>query len=102
MAVRKWRDVQAKNRTPEQIERVNRRVQAALVEMDLRAIREAAGLTQEQLAEKVEISQGQLSRLERGDFGRFPTLKKVVEALGGELEVTAVINGKRIVLAGGG
>jgi ribosome-binding protein aMBF1 (putative translation factor) len=101
MAIHKWKDIQArKTRTPEQVERLTRRVRDALVEMDLRAIREAAGVTQEELAAKVEISQSQLSRLERGDLSRLPTLRKVVEALGGELEVTAVIKGKRVRLAG--
>jgi transcriptional regulator with XRE-family HTH domain len=69
--------------------------------MDLRALREAAGLTQEELAAKVDITQSQLSKLERREDHRISTLRRYVKALGGELEVVAVVDGKRIKLAEG-
>jgi len=100
MAIHKWRDIQARHRTPEQIARTEERVRQTLVEMDLRELRELAGMTQVELAEKIEVNQATVSKLERELFEiRIATLKKAVEAMGGELEVTAVIKGKRVRLA---
>ncbi len=100
MALKTWKSLREERLTPERKERVDRRVAAALLEMDLREIREKAGLSQEEVAAKVEISQAQLSRMEKGEISRIPTLRRIVEALGGELEVTAVLNGKRFRLSG--
>jgi transcriptional regulator with XRE-family HTH domain len=69
-------------------------------EMDLRALREAAGLTQAELAAKMEVGQGLISRIEQHRNNRIAILREVVRALGGELEIVAVIKGKRIRLAG--
>jgi predicted transcriptional regulator len=98
MKTNKWKDIRSKDMSPEQVRRLELEALTELVEMNLRAIREAAGITQEELAAKVDLSQGQLSKVERGDFNSLPTVRKVVEALGGELEVTAVIDGKRVRL----
>ncbi len=68
--------------------------------MDLRALREAVGLTQEELARKVEVTQSQLSKLERREDHRLSTLRRYVEALGGEIEIVALIEGKKIRLSG--
>ena len=69
--------------------------------MDLRALREALGLIQEELARKVAITQSQLSKLERREDHRVSTLRRYVEALGGQLEIFAVVNGERVRLAEG-
>jgi len=101
MAIHRWKDIRNKNMTPERIAENDRRVRGALAELaDLRALREAAGVTQEELAAKLETSQGALSKIERRDDHRVSVLRDVVEALGGELEVVAVIKGKRVRLAG--
>lgn len=100
MKMKAWKALRNESLTPEAMNRVDRRVAEALLEMDLRQIREETGLTQEEVAAKVDISQAQLSRLEKGEVSRLATLRKVVEALGGELEVTAVLKGKRVRLAG--
>jgi transcriptional regulator with XRE-family HTH domain len=64
-------------------------------------LREAAGLTQEELAQRVAITQSQLSKLERREDHRISTVRRYVAALGGELEIVAVVDGKRILLASG-
>ena len=69
--------------------------------MDLRALREAAGLTQEELAQRVAVTQSQLSKLERREDYRLSTLRRYVAALGGQLEIVAVVDGKRIRLSQG-
>jgi hypothetical protein len=46
------------------------------------------------------MTQPELSRLERGSDYRLSTIRKYVTALGGELEIFAVVKGKRIPLHG--
>ena len=101
MAMKIWKDIREKKFSPEELGEIDQEVEAELLEMDLRALREAAGLTQGELAAKVEITQSQLSKLERREDHRISTLRRYVKALGGELEVVAVVAGKRIKLAEG-
>lgn len=98
MELKKWADIRAKKLSPEELRRIDLDVEAELLEMDLRALREAVGLTQEELARRVEITQSQLSKLERREDHRISTLRRYVEALGGTLEICAIVNGKRIKL----
>ena len=101
MTVKKWSEIRAQKFTPEELRQIDQEVERELLEMDLRALREAAGLTQEELARRVEITQSQLSKMERREDHRISTLRRYVEALGGSLEICAVIDGKRIKLAEG-
>lgn len=97
-ATKKWSEIRDGKLSPEARARVDARVQEELA--TLRALREAAGVTQVELAERMEIHQTELSRFERRDDHKLSTLAAYVEALGGKLEVVAVINGKRVVLEG--
>jgi predicted XRE-type DNA-binding protein len=60
-----------------------------MAEMLLSEIRQEAGLTQKELAESLGIKQPSLSKLESQDDMQVSTLKKLVEALGGKLEIIA-------------
>ena len=99
MKLHKWKDIREKKLSPEQLRRIDEEVEQELLEMDLRALREAAGLTQEELARRVEVTQSQLSKLERREDHRLSTLHRYVKALDGELEIFAVIGGKKIRLS---
>ena len=99
MPVKRWAEIRAQKLTPEQLQTVDDKVDEELLEYDLRTLREAMGLTQEELAHRIVITQSQLSRLERRPDYRISTLRRYVMALGGELEITAVVAGKRIRLA---
>jgi len=99
MAARKWSDIRARKFTPEELGQIDQEVERELLEMDLKTLREAVGLTQDELAQKVEITQSQLSKMERRADHRISTLRRYVEALGGNLEICAVIDGRRIKLA---
>lgn len=73
------------------------------VRMTLRAIREATDNTQVAVAERSQIDQSDVSRLEhRTDFDdcQLTTLKRYIEALGGQLELVAKFGDKHITLAG--
>lgn len=96
-----WQDIRTKKFTPEQLQQIDDAVEQELLEMDLRALREAAGLTQEELAQRITVTQSQLSKMERREDHRISTVRRYVAALGGELEIVAVVDGKRILLSSG-
>ncbi len=98
MTLHKWSDVKRSRLTAEQAKRVDRRVEAELLEMNLGELRRELGLTQADVAAAAEMTQGELSRLERRDDHLVSTLRKCVQALGGELEITAVVGNKRVRL----
>jgi transcriptional regulator with XRE-family HTH domain len=101
MTAKKWSDIRAQRFEPGELREIDQEVERDLLEMDLRALREAAGLTQGELAQRVEITQSQLSKMEHREDHRISTLRRYVQALGGSLEICAVINGRRIKLAEG-
>jgi transcriptional regulator with XRE-family HTH domain len=101
MKAKTWSDIRAQRFTAEELRKIDQEVESELLEMDLRALREAMGLTQGELAQRVEITQSQLSKMERRDDHRISTLRRYVEALGGSLEICAIVNGKRVKLAEG-
>jgi predicted transcriptional regulator len=57
-------------------------------------------MTQSELAELMDTQQPQLSKMESQSDFLLSTLRRYVEALGGDLEVTAVFDGTRIRLSG--
>jgi transcriptional regulator with XRE-family HTH domain len=52
-------------------------------------------MTQQELADKLRVTQAQVSNIERGADLYLSTLRRYVGALGGRLELTAVVDGKR-------
>lgn len=100
MPVRRWGDLKRKTFSPEQLAQIERRVEEGLLEMNLRALREMAGKTQEELAEIMKSSQGQVSVTERREDHLLSTLRRYVEALGGEIEVVAKFDDKQVRLSG--
>ncbi len=58
-------------------------------EMDLAEIRRARDLSQESLAETLHVGQAAVSKLEKRADMYLSTLRRFVEAMGGELELTA-------------
>lgn len=73
------------------------------IRLTLRSIREAKGRTQAEVAAESGINQADVSRLEgRGDLGdcQVVTLRRYVQALGGELELVARFGDKSIGLVG--
>ena len=100
MRTHRWKEVQNRKLSSEQIEKVRDTVVAEVLEMNLRALRESLGKTQDEVASLTEMTQSQLSRLERRDDHLISTLRRYVRALGGDLEVIAVVGDKKISLLG--
>ncbi len=67
----------------------------------LRELRKASELSQVELAERLHVSQNRVSRIEHGDIERaqLDTLRKYVEAVGGELHIEVSIGDERFVIA---
>lgn len=61
-------------------------------------LRRALGLTQAQLAEMLDLGQGDVSRLERRRNLYLNTLARFVEATGGHLRITAVYGDTEVTL----
>jgi transcriptional regulator with XRE-family HTH domain len=66
-----------------------RRKQELLAELLLSEIRKLAGKSQRELAEALGIKQPSLTKLESQSDIQVSTLKKLVEAMGGELDIIA-------------
>lgn len=76
--------------SPEARERVDRRVRETLLEMNLQELRQrVAGMTQTDLAELMEVTQGAISQLERRHDVLLSKLAEYIHALGGRLELVA-------------
>jgi transcriptional regulator with XRE-family HTH domain len=64
----------------------------------LKELRRRRGLTQRQVAERLGMTQPEVSRLERRSDARLSLVRAFVRALGGELETTARFDGETIAL----
>ncbi|HEX6747917.1 MAG TPA: helix-turn-helix domain-containing protein [Longimicrobium sp.] len=84
-----WRQVRAGRFTPEQIEELDRQVEAGILAMELHELRRARDISQEQLAERLGTRQPNVSKLERRKDVRLSTLRAAIEAMGGELRIIA-------------
>jgi transcriptional regulator with XRE-family HTH domain len=83
--------------SPERQAKNQQAVREELTQMLLKEIRRLASLTQEQVAESMGITQSALSRLETQDDMYVSTLQRIVESLGGRLEIIADMpDGKRV------
>lgn len=98
MKPRKFNDIKRSNSNPERAARVQRRVEEEILDLNLSELRSELGLTQAQVAAAAEMTQGELSRLEHRSDHLVSTLRRCVRALGGELELTAVIGNRKVLL----
>ncbi len=76
-----------KSMSPERRQANEEVAEAILVVMDLPELRGALDITQIELAARLEIAQSNVSRLEHRDDMLVSTLREVIRALGGELEL---------------
>jgi transcriptional regulator with XRE-family HTH domain len=76
--------------SPQSHARAQAKADAILRSMSLDELREALELTQEELASRLKIKQPAVAKLERREDVRIRTLRGLIEAMGGELEVRAV------------
>lgn len=84
-----------------EIDRAKAQMLAKVGAYRLRELRELAGLTQAQLAERIGVGQRQVSKIESGDLdsSKIGTIRRYLEAVGGGLEVEYVVGGDRVRVA---
>ena len=75
--------------SPESRKRVAARKKQLLYALALQELRQARELTQQQLAESLEISQASVSKMESQSDMYVSTLRRFLEAMGGELHIVA-------------
>lgn len=78
-----------KRMTPEARARAKEKTESMMKDMALHELRSARDLTQGELAEQLHLEQPAISKLERRTDMYVSTLRKYVEAMGGELEIIA-------------
>lgn len=83
---------------PQRRERIDEHRRALLDALDLAALRESRGMTQQCQADTLGVSQANISRIERQEDLYLSTLSNYVAALGGRLEVSAVFSDEIIRL----
>ena len=67
----------------------------------LRAIRRARGFTQSQISAQLKISQAEVSRMEHRSNLQLTTLARFIEAVGGQLRITAVFDDQEVEIGVG-
>ena len=72
--------------------------QIRLEELTLKYLREKLGLSQSELAERLEVQQPAVSKLERRQNIELNTLRAVVNALGGTIEIIVRVPNKEPIL----
>jgi len=89
-------DVSRAQADPERRARIEEMQKAMLDAARLGELRSASNLTQRELASRLGVSQANVSRVERGDDVYLSTLRNYVEALGGELRLSAVFDDEAV------
>ena len=72
-------------------ERSQTKADQMIQEMALDELRGALDLTQEHLAELLHVNQAAISKVERRSDMYISTLRKIIEAMGGHLDIRAVL-----------
>ncbi|HEX6040413.1 XRE family transcriptional regulator [Longimicrobium sp.] len=75
--------------SPERVAAVEERTRELLREMPISELRQARNVTQEALAASLGTSQASVSKLERRNDMYLSSLRRMVRAMGGDLEITA-------------
>ena len=84
----KWSELKA-TLPPDSIARIDARVRQTMSRLRLSDIREAVGHTQVAIAAKLKLGQASVSKIESAADMYLSTLRRYIEALGGELVVSA-------------
>jgi transcriptional regulator with XRE-family HTH domain len=78
--------------------RYHQRAQAELQKMELSELRDALEVSQQEMAERLQVTQVAISRLERRKNLQIGSIAKYVRALGGTLEIRAKLPGGTVAL----
>ena len=96
---RKFSDLVNRTMSRESQERARRKTEKMLGEMALDELRAALSLTQEHVAETLGIKQSSVSKILHGQDMYLSTLDKILQAMGGELEVYVALPDGKVKLS---
>ena len=85
---------------PGAVERVAQIEDELRLAAGLTALREQAGLSQRELAHRIGVRQPRIAAIERSRNVTVDVLERYVTALGGQLELSVIQDGKRYTLIG--
>lgn len=85
---KKWKDLIA-SLPAERQEAIAMETRRLAAELPLQELRQARQFTQTSLAETLEVGQAEVSKMERRTDLYVSTLRRYIEAMGGELEIVA-------------
>lgn len=85
---KKFRDLR-KNMSPEAQERSHTKTMAMMADLPLAELRQARHFSQQQLAAELEVKQPAVAKMEKKADMYISTLRRFVEAMGGQLEIRA-------------
>lgn len=80
-------------------ERNRKTARRELAKMELAELRKKLNVTQKELARRLKINQVSVSRLENSPNPTLGSIRRIVEALGGEVEVLAVFKDGTVELS---
>lgn len=75
--------------SPQRRENVENRANAILLSLALQELRQTRHLTQQDLADLLNVNQAALSKMENQTDMRISTLRKLLSAMGGTLKIVA-------------
>lgn len=78
-----------KEMSPERQEEIEDRARTILIRMALQELRQTRHLTQQELADILNVNQAALSKMESQTDMRISTLRKLLRAMGGDLKIVA-------------
>lgn len=84
--------------SPEAQARAQERTNKMLVELALQDLRKSLDLTQEQVAEAMQMNQAAVSKMEHQSDIYVSTLRKFIEALGGHVKIVASFPDREVVI----
>jgi DNA-binding XRE family transcriptional regulator len=97
---KKFRDLAAPlYADPERRARIEKQKREIVTGLRLAELRAERGLTQVQLAERLGMTQENISRIERAEDTQLSTIRRYIEALGGNLELHAVFEDRDVPIA---
>ena len=95
---RTWTQIKNETMTEDERRQAHRLAVRDLAEMELAELREALQVSQEMLAKKLKVTQVAISRLERRPNVLLESIANYVQALGGKLELYAVLPNRTVKL----
>lgn len=83
----------------ERRERIETKAQALLLELALQDLRQKRHLTQQQLAERLNLQQAAVSKMENQTDMHISTLQRIIAAMGGKLKLVAQFPDEEVVIS---